>query len=161
MPGPSHARLEFSGCRVKPRRPRSRQGFIRQPVHFACDSLRTPNVQIVPTFENTTKIQREDSQRKTKRAKMEAGKKPQKERNFGRSGGGVQRKGEPEGPKSTTTPTPNTHTTQQHITKMDWPNGLAKNGLAQIGLAKVGHRASIVPHALRQCCRWLEVGGGC
>ena len=62
------ARMEFSGCRVKPRRPQSRRGFTPQPE--------SPNVHIylrVPSFNNTTKIPREDPQRGKKRTNFAAG----------------------------------------------------------------------------------------
>ena len=53
---PQMCTFGLSGCRVKPRRLRGR-GFTRQ----------------LPVLQNTTKIPREDTQRETKRAKMEAG----------------------------------------------------------------------------------------
>ena len=115
------ARLEFSGCCVKPRRPRSRQGFTRQPE--------SPNVHIsrVPAFKNTTKIQREDrpERRKNeisggrgkKRAKFWAvrrrgpssGGSGPGEGGAAAEGGGVQRRG----PKILKTPTKNIEDTHQ------------------------------------------------
>ena len=96
------ARLEFSGCRVKPRRPHSSRGErergreeavqgegrgFTQPENSNRAHLR------VPGFKNTTKIQREDAQRDRKRAKWwrERGKK--KARNVRWSGGGSGRAG--------------------------------------------------------------------
>ena len=64
-------------------RPPNRRGFTRQPE--------SPNVHIdwrAPVFKNTTKIRREDTQRETKRAKMEEGEGKNKERHFGQSSGG-------------------------------------------------------------------------
>ena len=87
-----------------------------------------------PGISNTTKIQREDTKRETKRAEMVAGEE-KKKRNFGRSGGGgVPRRWGPEGPNQQ----PLQHHQQQHQ-QQSHKNGLAKNGLAQIGLTKVGH----------------------
>ena len=56
------ARLEFAGCRVKPRRPRSRRGFTRQPESSKSAHMR-----------NTTKNPREDPQRGKKRTNFVAG----------------------------------------------------------------------------------------
>ena len=109
----------------------------------------------VPEFENTTKTQRENTQRERekKRTKMEWER--GKQRNFGRSGGGrysvveVTRRGS--GVEwvlsKPTTHNNNTTTTQQHTTttqhnsemdrpkmnrpNMDWQNWIGKIGLAQ------------------------------
>ena len=75
------ARLEFSGCHVKPRRPRSRRGFTRQPESPNRAHLR------VPVF-TKTKIPRENPPEKEERMKIVAGEGKKKERKFGRSGGG-------------------------------------------------------------------------
>ena len=60
-----------------------RRGFTRQPE--------SPNVQHlrVPVFKNTTKIQRKGPKEREKRIKIVAGGGKKKERNFGRSGGGL------------------------------------------------------------------------
>ena len=67
-----------------------------------------------PGLQTTTKIQRDDSQRETKRAKLGAGEK-KKERNFGQSGGGRSGGGLSGGgwPHSTRTQHTHTHKTQQ------------------------------------------------
>ena len=54
----SRARLEFSVCRVKPRRLRDRRGFTRQPENSIHAHFR------VPAFKNTTKIQRKDPEKR-------------------------------------------------------------------------------------------------
>ena len=61
--------------------------FTRHPENSKRAHLR------VPAFKNTTKIPREDTQRETIRAKMEAGE-GKKERNFGRSSAGRSGAGE-------------------------------------------------------------------
>ena len=72
------ARFGLSGCRVKPRRPHQ-----TGPPGLAHDSPRTPNVHISdPCASNTTKIQREDTQRDTERAKWWR-EREEKTRNFG------------------------------------------------------------------------------
>ena len=48
------ARLEFSGCRVKPRRPRSRRGFTRQPENSKRAHLSAPALQTPPKFNEKT-----------------------------------------------------------------------------------------------------------
>ena len=72
------ARVEFSGCRVKPRGLWGRWGFTQQPENSKRAHL------TAPALPNTTKIPREDPQRDTKRAKRwwETEKKA---RNFGPS----------------------------------------------------------------------------
>ena len=60
-----------------------RRGFTRQPevpkrAHFK-----------VPAFKNTNKIQRKDPKRERKKNDNCGGRKEKKERNFGRSGGGL------------------------------------------------------------------------
>ena len=79
-------RLEFSGCRVKPRRPQSRRGFTRQP-RAQTRIFEGPGLHKPTKFNDKTPRERE-----TKRAKVgwERGK---KERNFGRSGGGRSGRG--------------------------------------------------------------------
>ena len=116
------ARMEFSGCCVKPRRPPKPPGFYtttREPKHA---HLR------VPVFTNTTKIQREDPPEREERMKFPAGER-KKERNFGRSRGrAVQGKGGPvegrcggggpaeggRGPKILKTHNHTTHNNTQH-----------------------------------------------
>ena len=46
--------LEFSGCRVKPLRPRSRRGFTRQPQKPKRAHLRVPVFKTPPKFNEKT-----------------------------------------------------------------------------------------------------------
>ena len=128
------------------------------------DSPRAPNVHIprVHGASKTTKIQREDTQRETKRAKIPAGE-GKKERNFGRSreravqgeggpgkggpGKAVLGKGGPGGTQhdqtKTLKPTPTPHSTNTHQHTQTHTNthkhtAQVELGLAKVGLAKVG-----------------------
>ena len=56
-------RLEFSGCRVKPRRPQSSWGFTRLPENSKRAHWRVPGAS------NTTKIPREDTRERQKERK--------------------------------------------------------------------------------------------
>ena len=73
----------------------------------------------VPAFKNTTRIQREDTQRDTKRAKRWR-EREEKERNFGRSGGGRSGGGRSSGGRSgggrSAESKPTTTTRQNHTT---------------------------------------------
>ena len=104
----------------------------------------------VPAFKNTIKIQREDTQRETKRAKVGAGEGKQK-RNFGRSGvgwsstrrsgaGGSGETGGTGGSKITTPapntehPTPNTqHDNNTTTTKWIGQKRIGQNWIGQVG----------------------------
>ena len=107
------ARLEFSGCRV--RAPAALSGGAAGVSH---DSPRAQTCTFQGSgLQNTTTIQRKDTQRDTETAKRWR-EREEKEPNFGRSGGGVQWRGGPaeSGPgkskpattiTTTTTTTPN------------------------------------------------------
>ena len=102
----------------------------------------------VAAFKNTTKTRRHPE--RGNKSEHGCGRGKKRAKFLGGSALGVRRRGEPEGPKPTTTPTPNintqttqnstqqhntqqqhtrhTHDTQQHITKMDWPKLVGQMG---------------------------------
>ena len=124
------ARLEFSGCCVKSRRPRSRRGFTRQSE--------SPNAHISGSrrFKNTTKISREDPHEREERMKMGAGEGKKRATILGGPAEGGPRRG---GVRGTPTKILNNnqpqqpHNTTQHTHTQ---HKLAQNGFAKNGLAK-------------------------
>ena len=100
------ARLEFSGCRVKPRRP----GLVGPPgFHTTTREPKRAHLS-VPVFKNTTKIQREDP--RERRNNEISGGREKKERNFGRPRGRAvrRRRVRGRGPKILNTPATHTQT---------------------------------------------------
>ena len=110
-----------------PTRLRGRRGFTRQPQELQTFTFDSPGAS------NTTKIPQEDTQRKTKRAEMEA-ERGEKNAKFGAL--------HPSGPTSFRAPLLFAHTQQ----KKDW-----QNTMAQIGLAKVGFNQQVQRPIPRWC----------
>ena len=99
------ARLEFSGCRVKPRRPRS-----RKPSGFHTTTREPKRAHVrVPAFKNTTKIQRKGSTREGEKNKNCGGRRKKKSEILGGPAEGGRRRGAGGGALNT----PTTHTQQQ------------------------------------------------